>query len=155
MDIVLLLMSCIPAMMWWWCGGSAISYPNEVLGSTPHTWLNGLALSYILLLTLSGAPKILLYCTEYNRPTTQWHFKHGITHLPELLTNEGETYFTVFCTHILKFVDDKINYLFSLAFTTNHLTVYHNLVSYQMMTMMKLTKCSGKHLHMCFKRSVQ
>ncbi len=39
--------------------------------------------------------------------------------MPELLTNEGETYFTAFCTHISKFVDDKINYAFSSAFTTS------------------------------------
>jgi hypothetical protein len=39
--------------------------------------------------------------------------------LPELLTNEGETYFTAFCTRISKFVDDKINYAFSSAFTTS------------------------------------
>jgi hypothetical protein len=39
--------------------------------------------------------------------------------LPELLTDEGETYFTAFCTCISKFVDDKINYAFSLAFTTS------------------------------------
>jgi hypothetical protein len=39
--------------------------------------------------------------------------------LPELLTDEGETYFTAFCTRISKFVDDKINYAFSLAFTTS------------------------------------
>jgi hypothetical protein len=64
------MQSCIPTMIWWWCGGSATSYPREVLGSTPQTWLNGLALSYISHLTLSGAPKILLYCTEYRRPTT-------------------------------------------------------------------------------------
>ncbi len=36
--------------------------------------------------------------------------------MPELLTNEGEAYFTAFCTHILKFVEDKTNYAFSLAF---------------------------------------
>jgi hypothetical protein len=41
------------------------------------------------------------------------------TFLPKLLTNEGETYFTAFCTCISKFVDDKINYAFSLAFTTS------------------------------------
>ncbi len=39
--------------------------------------------------------------------------------MPELLTNEGETYFTAFCTCISKFVDDKINYACSLAFTTS------------------------------------
>ncbi len=39
--------------------------------------------------------------------------------MPELLTNEGETYFTAFYTRISKFVDDKINYAFSLAFTTS------------------------------------
>jgi hypothetical protein len=64
------MQSCIPAMIWWWCGGSVTSYPDEVLGSTPQTWLNGLALSHVSRLTLSGAPKILLYCMEYNRPTT-------------------------------------------------------------------------------------
>jgi hypothetical protein len=32
--------------------------------------LNGLASSHVLRLTLSGAPIILLYCTEYKRPTT-------------------------------------------------------------------------------------
>ncbi len=53
-----------------WCGGLANSYPGEVLGSTPQTWLNGLACSHVLHLTLSGAPKILLYCTEYRRPMT-------------------------------------------------------------------------------------
>jgi hypothetical protein len=39
--------------------------------------------------------------------------------LPELLTNEGETYYTAFCTHISKFEDHKINFAFSLAFTTS------------------------------------
>jgi hypothetical protein len=39
--------------------------------------------------------------------------------LPELLTNEGETYLTAFCTCTSKFVNDKINYAFSLAFTTS------------------------------------
>jgi hypothetical protein len=39
--------------------------------------------------------------------------------LPELFTNEGETYFTAFCTRISKFVDDEINYAFSPAFTTS------------------------------------
>ncbi len=66
LDLYVGMQSCIS----WWCGGSATSYPNEVLGSTTQTWLNGLALSHVLHLTLSGTPKILLYCTEYNRPTT-------------------------------------------------------------------------------------
>ncbi len=39
--------------------------------------------------------------------------------MPELLTNKGETYFNAFCTCISKFVDDKINYAFLLAFTTS------------------------------------
>jgi hypothetical protein len=39
--------------------------------------------------------------------------------LPELLTNESESYFTAFCTRISKFVDDKINYVFSSALTTS------------------------------------
>ncbi len=37
--------------------------------------------------------------------------------MPELLTNEGETYFKAFCTRISNFVDDKISYAFSSAFT--------------------------------------
>jgi hypothetical protein len=49
----------------------------------------------------------------------QWNFKHGNTYLPELLTNKGEIYLTLFCTCISKCVDDKINYAFSLAFTTS------------------------------------
>ncbi len=32
--------------------------------------LDGLASSHVLRLTLSGTPKILLYCMEYKRPTT-------------------------------------------------------------------------------------
>ncbi len=51
------MQSCIPAMMWWWCVGSANSYPDEVLGSTPQTWLNGLALSQVLRLTLVRCAK--------------------------------------------------------------------------------------------------
>ncbi len=39
--------------------------------------------------------------------------------MPELLTNEGETYFTAFCTCISKFVDNKINYAFSSVCTTS------------------------------------
>ncbi len=66
------MQSCIPAMMWWWCVVSANLYPDEILGSTPQTWLNSLALSHVLHLTLSSAPKILLYCMEYRRPSTCW-----------------------------------------------------------------------------------
>ncbi len=51
------MQSCIPGMRWWWCGGSATSYPNEVLGSIPQTWLSGLALSHVLRLTLSARQK--------------------------------------------------------------------------------------------------
>ncbi len=39
--------------------------------------------------------------------------------MQELFTNEGETYFTALCTHMSKFVDDKINWAFSLVFTTS------------------------------------
>jgi hypothetical protein len=56
---------------------------------------------------------------QWDHGKHQRHFKHGSTYLPELLTNKGETYFTAFCTRISKFVDDKINYAFSLAFTTS------------------------------------
>jgi hypothetical protein len=54
---------------------------------------------------------------QWDHGKHQWHFKHGNPYLPELLTNEGETYFTAFCTCISKLVDDKINYAFSLSFT--------------------------------------
>jgi hypothetical protein len=63
------------------------------------------------------ASKLSLF--QWDHGKHQWHFKHGNTFLPELLTNEGETYFIAFCTCISKFVDDKINYAFSLAFTTS------------------------------------
>jgi hypothetical protein len=56
---------------------------------------------------------------QWDHGKHQRHFKHGNTYLPELLTNEGETYLTAFCTCISKFVDDKINYAFSLAITTS------------------------------------
>ncbi len=71
-------------MMWWLC--HLIS--NEVLGSTPQTWLNGLAISHVSHLTLSDAPKILMYCTEYNRPTTHLgftpHLEDPIQSIPRL-----------------------------------------------------------------------
>jgi hypothetical protein len=56
---------------------------------------------------------------QWDHGKHQQHFKHGNTYLPELQTNEGETYFTAFCTRISNFVNDKINYAFSLAFTTS------------------------------------
>ncbi len=87
---------------------------------------------------------------QWNHGKHQQHFEHGSTYMLELLTNEGETYFTAFCTCISKFVDDNINYKFSSAFA-NHQMVYHNPMSYQMMIMMKSMKYSGTHLHMCIK----
>ncbi len=56
---------------------------------------------------------------QWDHGKHQRHFKHGTTYFPKLLTNEGETYFTAFCIRISTFVDDKINYAFSLAFTTS------------------------------------
>jgi hypothetical protein len=35
---------------------------------------------------------------QWDHGKHQWQFKHGNTYLPELFTNEGETYFTAFCT---------------------------------------------------------
>jgi hypothetical protein len=46
--------------------------------------------------------------------TCTW--KHSFA---RIITNEGESYFTAFCTCISKFVADIINYAFSLAFTTS------------------------------------
>jgi hypothetical protein len=71
-----------------------------------------------------------------------------------LLTNEDEAYLAAFCTRICKFVDDKINYAFSLAFTTSP-AVYHSLKSYQMMTMMKWMKYIGTHLRICVRMKIQ
>jgi hypothetical protein len=56
---------------------------------------------------------------QWDHSKHQRHFKHGNTYLPDLLTNEDETYFMAFCTCTSKFVDDKINYAFSSAFTTS------------------------------------
>jgi hypothetical protein len=39
--------------------------------------------------------------------------------LPELFANEGETYFTAFCSCISILFNVKINYAFSLVFTTS------------------------------------
>ena len=54
---------------------------------------------------------------QWDHGKHQQHFAHGRSHLPELLTNEGESYFVAFCTRISRFTDDKINYAISLAFT--------------------------------------
>jgi hypothetical protein len=64
---------------------------------------------------IQSASKTSLF--QWDHGKHQQHFKHGSTYLPELLTNQGETYFTTFCTCISKF--DKINYAFSSAFTTS------------------------------------
>jgi hypothetical protein len=56
---------------------------------------------------------------QWDHGKHKWHVKHENIYLPELLTNEGKTYFTLFCTCISKFVNDEINYAFSLAFTTS------------------------------------
>ncbi len=54
------------------------------------------------------------------------------------------------CTCISKFVDDKSIMPFHWH-SPHHLMVYHNLTSYQTMTMMKSMKYSGTHLCMCIK----
>ncbi len=66
---------------------------------------------------IQSAPTISLF--QWDHGKHQQHFKHGSTYLPELLTNEGERYFTAFCICISKFADDKINYAFSSAFITS------------------------------------
>jgi hypothetical protein len=35
---------------------------------------------------------------------------NGRSNSPEILTHEAESYFIAFCTHISRYVDDKINY---------------------------------------------
>jgi hypothetical protein len=56
---------------------------------------------------------------QWDHGKHQRHCKHGSTCFPELLTNKGEIFFTAFCSRTSKFIDDKINYAFSLAFTTS------------------------------------
>jgi hypothetical protein len=73
------MQSCTPAMRWWWCVGSANSYPDEVLGSAPQTWLNGLALSHVSRLTLSACQKYS--CTVRSIGS--------LRHLPPELKNHG------------------------------------------------------------------
>jgi hypothetical protein len=53
---------------------------------------------------------------QWDHGKHQWHFARGNSHLPELLTNGGESYFKAFCTRISKCMENKINYAFSLAF---------------------------------------
>jgi hypothetical protein len=45
------------------------------------------------------------------------HFAHGPSNLPELLTNEGNSYFSAFCTRLSTFFTDKVHYAFSSAYT--------------------------------------
>jgi hypothetical protein len=45
------------------------------------------------------------------------HFVHGENSLPELICNEGHSYFSAFCTRIRNHVKDNISYAFSSAFT--------------------------------------
>jgi hypothetical protein len=84
---------------------------------------------------------------QWDHGKHQQHFKQGNTYLPELLTNGGETYFTLFFMRISKFVDDKINYSFSSAFTTSTdgIPQPHVIPS---MTVMRWMKYSGTYLHM-------
>jgi hypothetical protein len=54
-------------------GDDVVSLYVQTASSLWKSSLDGLASSHVLHLTLSGAPKILLYCMEYRRPTTNWH----------------------------------------------------------------------------------
>jgi hypothetical protein len=93
---------------------------------------------------------------QWDHGKHQRHFAHGSSHLPELLTNEGETYFNAFCTRISKFMDDKINYAFSSAFTMSPDGVPQpHVIWYQMMMTMKLMKFNGIHLHIHIKIKIQ
>ncbi len=51
-------------------GNDVVSLYVQTALSLRKSSLDGLASSHVLQLTLSGVPKILLYCTEYRRPTT-------------------------------------------------------------------------------------
>jgi hypothetical protein len=59
-------------------GNDLVSLYVQTASSLWKSSLHGLASSHVLRLTLSGTPKILLYCTEYRRPTTdfQIHIIH-------------------------------------------------------------------------------
>ncbi len=92
---------------------------------------------------------------QWDHGKHQRHFKHGNTYLPESLTNEGETYFAAFCTLcISKFVNDKINYAFSLAFTTSPdgIPQPHVIPNDDDD---EIDKYSGTHLHMCVRMNSQ
>ncbi len=54
-------------------GNDVVSLYVQTVLSLWKSSLDGLASSQVLRLTLSGAPKIILYCTEYRQPTTLCH----------------------------------------------------------------------------------
>ena len=67
--------------------------------------------------------------TRATRSHSQWdhgkherHFQHGQTMLPELWLYQGNTYWKSFCLRIKQFLDDKVNYAFSLAFSISPTT---------------------------------
>ena len=45
------------------------------------------------------------------------HFEHGDSTLPELRLYEGSSFFAAFCTRMKAYVNDKVNYAFSSAFS--------------------------------------
>jgi hypothetical protein len=102
---------------------------------------------------------------QWDHGKHQWNFLHGNTYLPELLTNEGETYITAFCTRISKFVDDKINYAFSLAFTTSPDGIQQNHVipnddddesdEIQWYTPVHVRQNEQSNKHVCFSKSTK
>jgi hypothetical protein len=76
---------------------------------------------------------------QWDHGKHQWHFKHRNTYLPELLRKEGETYFPHSALAYKNLWMMKSTMPFHWH-SPHHLMVYHNLTSYQMMTMMKWMK---------------
>ncbi len=56
--------------MWWWCGGPTTSYPDEDLVQHLRPDSTVWPRHTYSVWPWSDTPKIPLYCTEYNQPTT-------------------------------------------------------------------------------------
>jgi hypothetical protein len=115
--------------------GKYFSRNDEANEFNKQTWIQSASITFLF---------------QWDHGKHQQHFKHGSTYLPELLTNEGETYFTAFHTCLSKFVDDEIIYAFSLAFNTSPdgIPQPHIIPNDEDD---EINKYSGTHLHMCIK----
>ena len=67
--------------------------------------------------------------TRATRSHFQWdhgkherHFQHGQSMFPELWLYQGNSYWKSFCVRMKQFLDDKVNYAFSSAFSIKPVT---------------------------------